>query len=138
MVLSYERVDRISPTYILERWSKNGIIKRRYTSINSSYDAPVLQPRTQRYNGMISRSYISAEDASEFEVLTAKYHRGLDNLDVEMKEFKAKLKENPTIIHEDGSLSEMNDLQSPTHVRSRGRPKKRLGSNTDKNSKCNK
>ncbi|MED6139210.1 hypothetical protein PIB30_081732 [Stylosanthes scabra] len=132
MVLGYERVDMISPIYILERWSKNGIVNRRHKSIKSSYDAPGLEQRTKRYNGMISRSYISAEEASEFEVLTAKYHLALDKLDAEMKEFKAKLKENPTIIHEDGSLSEINDLQSPPHVRSRGRPKKRLGSNTDK------
>ncbi|MED6114281.1 hypothetical protein PIB30_078795 [Stylosanthes scabra] len=132
MVLGYERVDRISPTYILERWSKNGVVMRRHTSIKSSYDAPVLEQRTKRYNGMISQSYISAEEALEFEMLTAKYHLGLDKLDAEMKEFKAKRKENPGIIHEDGSLSEINDLQSPPHVRSRGRPKKRLGSNTDK------
>ncbi|MED6164657.1 hypothetical protein PIB30_092311 [Stylosanthes scabra] len=105
MVLGYEEVDRILPSYILDRWSKNGIVKRRHTSIKSSYDAPVLQPTTKRYN---------------------------DKLDAEMKEFKAKLEENPSIIYEDGSLSETNDLQSPTHVRSRGRPKKRLGSNTDK------
>ncbi|MED6187554.1 hypothetical protein PIB30_077575 [Stylosanthes scabra] len=112
--------------------NKNGVVMRRHTSIKSSYDAPVLEQRTKRYNGMISRSYISAEEASEFEVLTAKYHLGLDKLDAGMKEFKAKLKENLTIIHEDGSLSEINDLQSPPHVRSRGCPKKRLGSNTDK------
>ncbi|MED6173404.1 hypothetical protein PIB30_058987 [Stylosanthes scabra] len=104
MVLGYERVDMISPTYILERWSKNGVVVRRHTSIKSSYYAPVLEQRTKRYN---------------------------DKLDAEMKEFKAKLKEYPSIIHEDGSLSEINDLQSSPHVRSRGRPKKRLGSNTD-------
>ncbi|MED6142296.1 hypothetical protein PIB30_112251, partial [Stylosanthes scabra] len=136
MVLGHEGVDRISPSYILDRWSKNGIVKRRHMSIKSSYDAPVFQPRTKRYNGMISRSYISAEEASEFEVLTAKYHHCLDKLDAEMKEFKARLKENPSIIYEDGSLSETNDLQSPTHVKSRGRPKKRLGSNTEKKIAC--
>ncbi|MED6146620.1 hypothetical protein PIB30_036208 [Stylosanthes scabra] len=132
MVLGYERVDRISPLYILDRWSKNDIVKRRHTSIKSSYDAPVLEPRTKRYNGMIHRSYMSAEEASEFEVLTTKYHLVLDKLDAEIKEFKAKIKDNPTMIHEDGSLSEINNLQSPPHVRSRGRPKKRFGSNMDK------
>ncbi|MED6115550.1 hypothetical protein PIB30_091739, partial [Stylosanthes scabra] len=103
----------------------------RHTSIKSSYDAPVLHPRTKRYNGMISCSYTSAEEASKFEALTTRYHHVLDNFDAEMKEFKAKLKENSNIIYEDGSLSQMNDLQSPTHVTSRGRPKKRLGANTD-------
>ncbi|MED6168519.1 hypothetical protein PIB30_012246 [Stylosanthes scabra] len=132
MVLGYERVDNISPIYILGRWSKNVIVNRSHTSIKSRYDAPVLDERTKRYNGIISRTYTSVEEASGFEVLTAKYHLALDKLDAEMKEFKAKLKENPTIIHEDGSLNEINDLQSPPHVRSRGRPKKRLGSNTEK------
>ncbi|MED6204199.1 hypothetical protein PIB30_006955 [Stylosanthes scabra] len=122
----------ISPIYILQRWSRNDIVNRRHTSIRSSYDAPVLGERTLRYNGMISRLYISAEEASEFEVLTAKYHAGMDKLDAEMKEFKAKLRENPPIVLEDGSLREINDLQSPPHVRSRGRPKKRLGSITEK------
>ncbi|MED6119183.1 hypothetical protein PIB30_009583 [Stylosanthes scabra] len=129
----------ISPIYILQRWSKNGIVNRRHTSIRSSYDAPVLGQRTMRYNGMIARSFISVEEASEFEVLTTKYHAGMDKLDAEMKDFNAKLRENPSIVLEDGSLSEINDLQSPPHVRSRGRPKKRLGSITEKkNSKCNK
>ncbi|MED6124407.1 hypothetical protein PIB30_058629 [Stylosanthes scabra] len=131
-MLGYERVHKISPIYILGRWSKNEIVNRRHTSIKSSYDASVLDERTKRYNGMISRSYTSAEEASGFKVLTVKYHLALDKLDAEMKEFKAKLKENPIIIHEDGSLNEINDLQSPPHARSRGRPKKRLGSNTEK------
>ncbi|MED6154380.1 hypothetical protein PIB30_111857, partial [Stylosanthes scabra] len=51
---------------------------------------------------------------------------------VGLHKIRIKLKENPNIIYEDGSLSQRNDLQSPTHVRSRGRPKKRLGANTDK------
>ncbi|MED6176978.1 hypothetical protein PIB30_093339 [Stylosanthes scabra] len=65
-------------------------------------------------------------------VLTAMVHRSYDKLEVEMKEYKAQNNGQAIITHQDGSLSEMNDLQSPTHVRSRGRPKKRLGSNMEK------
>ncbi|RYR34698.1 hypothetical protein Ahy_A10g049692 [Arachis hypogaea] len=38
--LSFERVNKVSPRYILERWSKNR--ERRYTHIKSSYDEPLL------------------------------------------------------------------------------------------------
>ncbi|MED6135986.1 hypothetical protein PIB30_051787 [Stylosanthes scabra] len=65
------------------------------------------------------------------EVLTAMIHRAYDKVFNEMKEYKAKYKGNPIIKHEDGSLSEMDDLKSPSHVRSRGLPKKRLSSHTE-------
>ncbi|MED6188018.1 hypothetical protein PIB30_082000 [Stylosanthes scabra] len=130
MVLSYERVDIISPRYILERWSKH--IKRRPTSMKSSYDEPSLEPSTKSYNGMLSQSKVHCESASECPVLTAMAHRTYDKLEAEMKEYIAKNNQQAIITHEDGSLSEMNDLQSPAHVRSRGRPKKRLGSNMEK------
>ncbi|RYR64034.1 hypothetical protein Ahy_A03g010185 [Arachis hypogaea] len=42
-VLNFERVDKVAPKYILERWSKN--IKRRHTHIKSSQDEPLLELR---------------------------------------------------------------------------------------------
>ncbi|MED6146890.1 hypothetical protein PIB30_038939 [Stylosanthes scabra] len=66
-----------------------------------------------------------AEFGSESIGLTAILYRAFDKAYVEIVEYKAKEKEGKTILtHEEGSLDEMNELQSPTRVRSRGCPKK--------------
>ncbi|RYQ84775.1 hypothetical protein Ahy_B10g104254 [Arachis hypogaea] len=39
--LRFERVNKVSPRYILERWSKN--VKRRHKHIKSSHDEPLLE-----------------------------------------------------------------------------------------------
>ncbi|MED6137898.1 hypothetical protein PIB30_069336 [Stylosanthes scabra] len=94
MVLSYERVDNIPQCYILERWSKN--IKRRHTSIKSSYDEPSLEPRNMNYD-------VHCEVASGCEVLTAMVHSAYDKLEADMKEYKAKRDVQSILRHEDGS-----------------------------------
>ncbi|RYR59445.1 hypothetical protein Ahy_A05g025326 [Arachis hypogaea] len=83
-VLSFERVDKVAPKYILECWSKN--IKWRYTHIKSSQDEPLLKPRSKRFDDL-------------------------------------------------ATLSDVNGLQSPPRVRTRGRPKNRVGSNLKKDLK---
>ncbi|MED6218388.1 hypothetical protein PIB30_026351 [Stylosanthes scabra] len=47
----------------------------------------------------------------------------------QLEEEKRKLM---SVTHQEGSLDRMNDLHSPTRVRSRGRPRKRLGSTLEK------
>ncbi|MED6138455.1 hypothetical protein PIB30_074346 [Stylosanthes scabra] len=132
MVLSSERVDSISPRYVLERWSKNSIVRRRHTRIKSSYDEPTLEPRKKNYDGMIYRSRVHCESASGCSMLTSMVHCAYDKLEAEIKEYKEANNRQAIITHENGSLNEMNDLRSPMRVRSRGRPKKRLGSNMEK------
>ncbi|RYR73547.1 hypothetical protein Ahy_A02g007933 [Arachis hypogaea] len=51
---------------------------------------------------------------------------------VEMKKLKAKRKGTCLLSHEDANLESVNELQSPPRVRTRGRPKNRLGSKLDK------
>ncbi|RYQ96339.1 hypothetical protein Ahy_B08g092061 isoform B [Arachis hypogaea] len=51
---------------------------------------------------------------------------------VEMQEHKAKSKGTCSLSHEDANLEAINELQSPPRVRTRGRPKNRLGSKTEK------
>ncbi|MED6155684.1 hypothetical protein PIB30_007193 [Stylosanthes scabra] len=130
MVLSYERIDSIPQCYILERWCKN--IKRKHTSIKSSYDEPSLEPRNINYDGMISRSKVHCEAVSGCEVLTAMVYSAYDKLETDMKEYKANSDVQSILRHEDGSVKMINDLQTPTHVRSRGRSKKRLRSTLEK------
>ncbi|MED6202620.1 hypothetical protein PIB30_107345, partial [Stylosanthes scabra] len=75
---------------------------------------------------------------SKSEGRTAIVHRGLDRIFSELQEYDEEEKENAkekrktTILHEDCTLNDINDLQSPQHVRSKGRPRKRLGSNLEK------
>ncbi|MED6125379.1 hypothetical protein PIB30_068030 [Stylosanthes scabra] len=136
MVLSDERVDKVDSRYVLERWSKN--VKRNHTNIRSSYDEPVLDETTQRYNGALSRCFEACQVGAASNGRIAIVHRGLDRIFNELEQYEeeekeqAKEKGKTTLSHEDCTVSDMNDLQSPQHVRSRGRPRKRLGSNLEK------
>ncbi|RYQ83812.1 hypothetical protein Ahy_B10g102671 [Arachis hypogaea] len=129
-VLSFERVSQVSPRYILERWSKK--VKRRHTHIKSSHDEPLLEPRSKRFDQLVFRSQNICEFASESEELTAIMHRAYDNVMVEMESLKAKRKGTSSLSHEDANLESVNELQSPPRIRTRGRPKNRLGSKLEK------
>ncbi|RYR04432.1 hypothetical protein Ahy_B06g084157 [Arachis hypogaea] len=129
-VLSFERVSQVSPRYILERWSKK--VKRRHTHIKSSHDEPLLEPRRKRFEELVFRSQNICKFASESEELTAILHRAYDNVMVEMEEMKAKRKGTCSLSHENANLESFNELQNPPRVRTRGRPKNRLGSKLDK------
>ncbi|MED6144569.1 hypothetical protein PIB30_016841 [Stylosanthes scabra] len=97
----FKRVDSIPPRYILERWSKN--IKRRHTSIKSSYDEPSLEQRNKNCDVMLSCSKVHCESASGCLVLTAMVHRAYHKLEADMKEYKAKSDVPSILTHEDGS-----------------------------------
>ncbi|RYR04376.1 hypothetical protein Ahy_B06g084094 [Arachis hypogaea] len=119
-VLSFEGVTQVSLSYILERWSKK--VKRRHTHVKSSHDEPLLEPRSKRFDKLVFQS----------EELTVILHHAYDKIMVEMEELKAKRKETCSLSHEDANLESVNELQSPPRVRTRGRPKNRLGSKLDK------
>ncbi|RYR16552.1 hypothetical protein Ahy_B04g073602 [Arachis hypogaea] len=87
-------------------------VKRRHTHIKSSHDEPLLEPRKQ-------------------EELTAILYRAYDNVMAEMESLKVKRK-GTSLSHEDANLESVNELQSPPRIRTRGRPKNRLGSKLDK------
>ncbi|QHN96144.1 Protein FAR-RED ELONGATED HYPOCOTYL [Arachis hypogaea] len=129
-VLSFEQVSQVSPRYILERWSKK--VKRRHTHIKSSHDEPLMEPRSKRFDQLVFRSQNICEFASESEELTVILHRAYDNVMVEMESLKAKRKGTSSLSHEDANLESVNELQSPPRIRTRGRPKNRLGSKLDK------
>ncbi|RYR27648.1 hypothetical protein Ahy_B01g051667 [Arachis hypogaea] len=129
-VLSFERVDNVAPKYILKRWSKN--IKRRHTHIKSSQDKPLLEPRSKRFDELVFRLHNICEFAYEFEELTRILHRAFDKVMAEMEEYQERSKGKSLLMHEEATLSNVNDLQSPPRVKTRGRPKNRLGSNLEK------
>ncbi|XP_057756895.1 protein FAR-RED IMPAIRED RESPONSE 1-like [Arachis stenosperma] len=129
-VLSFEQVSQVSPRYILERWSKK--VKRRHTHIKSSHDEPLMEPRSKRFDQLVFRSQNICEFASESEKLTVILHRAYDNVMAEMESLKAKRKGTSSLSHEDANLESVNELRSPPRIRTRGRPKNRLGSKLDK------
>ncbi|RYQ99922.1 hypothetical protein Ahy_B07g087934 [Arachis hypogaea] len=102
-ILSFERVDNMAPKYILERWSKN--IKRRHTHIKSSQDEPLLELRSKRFDELVM---------------------------AEMEEYQERSKGKNLLTYEKVTLSNVNDLQSPPRVKTRGWPKNILGSNLEK------
>ncbi|RYR03335.1 hypothetical protein Ahy_B06g082218 [Arachis hypogaea] len=110
-------VNKVAPRYILERWSKN--IKRRHTHFKSNHDELVLEPRSRRFDYLVFWSQNVCEFASESEELTVILHRVYDNAMAEMQEYKAKSKEKCSLSHEDTSLENINELQSPPRVRIR-------------------
>ncbi|RYR14668.1 hypothetical protein Ahy_B04g071336 [Arachis hypogaea] len=124
------RYNLMSPRYILERWSKK--VKRRHTHIKSSHNEPLLEPRSKRFDELVFHSQNICKFASESEELTAMLHRAYDNIMVDMEELKAKRKRTCLLSHEDANLESVNELQSPPRVRTRGRPKNRIGSKLDK------
>ncbi|MED6162910.1 hypothetical protein PIB30_074970 [Stylosanthes scabra] len=121
----YEVGEDISP-------KRRNIYKRRHTSIKSSYNEPSLEPRNINYDVMISRAKVHYEDASGNDVLTAMVHSAYDKLEADMKEYKRNSEVECTVRHNDGSMKLLTELQTPKPIRSRGRPKKRLGSALDK------
>ncbi|RYR26459.1 hypothetical protein Ahy_B02g060698 [Arachis hypogaea] len=115
------RADNVALKYIPEHWSKN--IKRRHTHIKSIQDEPLLEPRSKRFDDLVFRSHNICEFASESEELTGILHRAFDNVMADMQEYQARSKEKNLLSHEEATLSDVNDLRSPPHVRTRGRPK---------------
>ncbi|RYR34560.1 hypothetical protein Ahy_A10g049508 [Arachis hypogaea] len=110
--------------------SKN--IKSMHTHIKSSQDEPLLEPRSKRFDELVFRSHNICEFASEFEELTEILHRAFDKVMAEMEEYQERSKGKSLLIHKEATLSNVNDLQSPPRVKTRGRPKNKLGSNLEK------
>ncbi|RYR15800.1 hypothetical protein Ahy_B04g072737 [Arachis hypogaea] len=73
------------------------------------------------------RSHNICNFSSESEELTRILHRAFDNVMAEMQEYQARSKGKSLLSHEEVTLSDVNDLQIPPHVRTRGWPKNRLG-----------
>ncbi|QHO21513.1 Protein FAR-RED ELONGATED HYPOCOTYL [Arachis hypogaea] len=117
-------------------FESRGILCRHALSVlsfeRSSHDELLLEPRSKRFDELVFRSQNICEFASESEELTAILHRAYDNVMVEMESLKAKRKGTSSLSHEDANLESINDLQSPPRIRTRGRPKNRLGSKLDK------
>ncbi|RYR27161.1 hypothetical protein Ahy_B02g061497 [Arachis hypogaea] len=99
--------------------------------IKSSYGEPLLELRSRKIDNLVIRSHNICEFALESEELTAILQCAYDNVMTEMQEHKVKSKEKYLLSHENASLDQINDLQSPPLVRIRGRPKNRMRSNTE-------
>ncbi|RYR56583.1 hypothetical protein Ahy_A05g022273 [Arachis hypogaea] len=90
--------------------------QRRHTHIRSSQDKPLLEPRSKRFDDLVFRSHNICEFASESEELTKILHRAFDNVMAEMQEYQKRSKEKSLLSHEEATLSDVNDLQSPPRL----------------------
>ncbi|RYR59534.1 hypothetical protein Ahy_A05g025426 [Arachis hypogaea] len=130
--VSNSKFDKFMVTYdTVSRESKN--IKRRHTHIKSSQDEPLLELRSKRFNDLVFWSHNICKFASESEELTEILHGAFDKVMDEMQEYQERSKGKSSLSREEAMLSDVNDLQSAPHVKRRGRPKNRLGSNLEKN-----
>ncbi|RYQ90655.1 hypothetical protein Ahy_B09g096689 isoform C [Arachis hypogaea] len=84
---------------------------------------------TNRYN-LVLGSFVGV-NYHESEDLTGILHRAFDKVMAEVEEYQERSKEKSLLTHEEATLSNVNDL-SPPRVKTRGRPKNRLGSNMEK------
>ncbi|QHO06738.1 Protein FAR-RED ELONGATED HYPOCOTYL [Arachis hypogaea] len=109
-------------------------IKRRHTHIKNNQDEPLLELRSKRFDELVFWSHNICEFASESEELTGILHRAFDKVMAEMEEYQEISKGKSLLTYEEATLSNVNDLQSPPRVKTRGRPKNRLGSNLEKRS----
>ncbi|RYR04336.1 hypothetical protein Ahy_B06g084019 isoform A [Arachis hypogaea] len=100
---SLRALNKVSPRYILEQWSKN--VKRKHTHLKSSHDGLFWSQESQNIY----------EFASKFE-LTTILHSAYDNAMVEMQEYKAKSKRKCSLFHEDVSLEDINEIQRPLRL----------------------
>ncbi|RYR42108.1 hypothetical protein Ahy_A08g038562 [Arachis hypogaea] len=97
----------------------------------SSHDKSLLKARRKKFDELVFYSHNFCEFASECLELTAILHRAFDNImNINSKIMKEICYHNS---HEDGYLDDVNEFQNPPHGKIRGRLKKWLGSNTEKN-----
>ncbi|RYR43825.1 hypothetical protein Ahy_A08g040222 [Arachis hypogaea] len=112
--------------------SFNKNIKRRHTHIKSSQDEPLLELRSKRFDELVFRSHNICEFASESEELTGILHPAFDKVMADLQEYQERSKGKGLLSHEKATLSNVNDLQIPPRVKTRGRPMNRLGSHLEK------
>ncbi|MED6147139.1 hypothetical protein PIB30_041243 [Stylosanthes scabra] len=98
----------------------------------SSHSKDVVEERWVSFISKHGRAKVHCEDASGSDVLTAMVHSAYDKLEADMKEYKRNSEVECIVKHDDGSVKLLAKLQTPKPIRSRGRPKKRLGSALDK------
>ncbi|RYR32035.1 hypothetical protein Ahy_B01g057021 [Arachis hypogaea] len=91
-----------------------------------------MEPRSKRFDDLVFRPHNICEFASESKDLTEILHRAFNNVMAEIQKYQARSKGKSLLSHEEATLSDVNDLQSPPRVRTRSRPKNRLGSNLEK------
>ncbi|KAL4389805.1 hypothetical protein AHAS_Ahas03G0081800 [Arachis hypogaea] len=105
---------------------------RRHTYIKNTQDEPLLKLRSTRFDDLVFWSHNIYEFTSEFEELTEILYQTFDNVMVEMQEYQVKSKGNCSLSHENATLNDINDLQNPLRVRTKGHPKNRLELNLEK------
>ncbi|RYR02981.1 hypothetical protein Ahy_B06g081818 [Arachis hypogaea] len=133
-VVTYDAVSRDVKCHCLLFESRDILCRHSPSVLSFDQDEPLLEPRSKRFDELVFWSHNICEFASESEELTIILHQAFDKVMAEMEEYQERSKGKSLLTHEEATLSNVNDLQSPPRVKTRGQPKNRLGSNLKKRS----
>ncbi|RYR08257.1 hypothetical protein Ahy_B05g075844 [Arachis hypogaea] len=114
----------------------------RHSLIALSFERSKNIKRRHTYQEQPRRASIGAkkQEIQKFYVseLTGILHRAFDNVMAEMQEYQAKSKGKSSLSHEDATLSDVNELQSPHVLEQEVVPRTDWDQIWKKNCKCNK
>ncbi|KAL4394711.1 hypothetical protein AHAS_Ahas02G0179300 [Arachis hypogaea] len=129
-VVTYDAVSRdVKCHYLL--FESRGILCCHSLSILSFERVHNVESKyiLERWSKNIKRRHTHIKSSQEF---TRILHRAFDKVMADKGEYQERSKGKSLLTHEEATLTNVNDLQSPPRVKTRGPPKNRLGSNLEK------
>ncbi|XP_020989730.2 protein FAR1-RELATED SEQUENCE 6-like [Arachis duranensis] len=139
-VFHYYKVYKVPNRYVLSRWSKN--IKRKHTYVKSSHDVSRSDESHIAFRGLCAHFYNVAQDFVNDDEETALLHAALEETRAKLTAHRAKKRsESVADSHNNIGSTSLNvstvmDIQAPSKVNTKGRPKsKRLGAALEKSIK---
>ncbi|XP_057723626.1 protein FAR1-RELATED SEQUENCE 2-like [Arachis stenosperma] len=134
------KVYKVPSCYVLPRWSKK--IKRKHIYVKSSHDVSRSDESHVAFRGLCAHFYNVAQEFVDDDEETALLHVALEETRAKLAAHRAKkrsesMAETQTNIGSQSSNDvDVDDIQAPSKVTTKGRPKsKRLGSALEKSIK---
>ncbi|RYQ98605.1 hypothetical protein Ahy_B07g086361 [Arachis hypogaea] len=131
VVFSSYKVNKVPSCYVLPHWSKN--IKRKHTYIKSSHDVRHSDESHNLFRGLcahfynVTQEFVNGNDEADM------LHAALNNARAKLVDYRAKLwnktvtDAHTSIATDTSSVAGTEDIQGPSKVTIKGRPKgKRL------------
>nr|XP_025702825.1 protein FAR1-RELATED SEQUENCE 5-like [Arachis hypogaea] len=139
-VWSYYRVDIVPSCYVLPRWSKNVI--RKHTYVKSSHDVARSDESNNLFRHLCSEFYNVAQKFVACDEEAAILRAALSDAKSKLIDYRASMRSTTaatsqnTVPTQSTSGAIVHDIQGPSRVKTKGRPKgKRLGAELDKSIK---
>ncbi|RYR53514.1 hypothetical protein Ahy_A06g028671 [Arachis hypogaea] len=140
VVLSSYKVNKVPSCYVFRRWSKK--IKRKQTYIKSCHDVKCSDESHNLFRGLCAHFYNVAQKFVNGYDEADMLHTSLDDARAKLVDYHTKLQNkavadaHTSIATEISSVVAIGDIQGPSKVTIKGRPKgKRLGYELEKSIK---